>query len=276
MKSRHLGLLLVSNFLLVSAMIYPCMPGRYDHLALPISTLTQVFGLGGLLLVPAGILWLIAELRRSNSRTIFAFIALGAGVIVALILIIVAFAASGWLLALAFIPVSFFVLKRLPARRNINDVPTISAPSYLIVLPMAALVLQLILAAPLRDASRSRAIANASELIAEIEGYREDNGNYPESLLSVWKDYSPGVVGIEAYYYAPTGGSYNLVFEQPRFLLDDLGAREFVVFSPDDNQSMISHDSWILFFSPADLLSNQGWYSRQTTGSPGWVSFLFD
>jgi hypothetical protein len=41
--------------------------------------------------------------------------------------------------------------------------------------------------------------------------------------------YSPSVVGIDKFHYASNDDAYNLFSEQPRFLLDNLGTREFVV-----------------------------------------------
>jgi hypothetical protein len=56
------------------------------------------------------------------------------------------------------------------------------------------------LAAPLTEWSRNHAIANSREFISDIEQYRAQYGRYPTSLLAQWKDYYPGVVGVEKYH----------------------------------------------------------------------------
>ena len=63
---------------------------------------------------------------------------------------------------------------------------------------------------------RWREFGNAASLIADIERHRAARGTYPASLLSVWKDYSPAVIGIEKYHYERSGEHTNLLFEQPR------------------------------------------------------------
>ena len=45
----------------------PCLPGRYDSLAAPVSLMAQVFGYLGLLLVPVGAIWMAAEYRSGRS-----------------------------------------------------------------------------------------------------------------------------------------------------------------------------------------------------------------
>lgn len=92
----------------------------------------------------------------------------------------------------------------------------------------------------------------------------------------MWPDYSPSVVGIERYHYAPRGEAYNLAFEQPRFLFDDFGVREFVMYNPRDEQIMPSHASWILIWSPEDLARQQGWFAVHDAAQPHWKQFWFD
>ena len=55
---RHISLIIFLTALLALGIAYPFLTGDYDRLAMPISTMIQVFGLVGLSLVPVGILWL--------------------------------------------------------------------------------------------------------------------------------------------------------------------------------------------------------------------------
>jgi hypothetical protein len=49
--------------------------------------------------------------------------------------------------------------------------------------------------------------------------------------------------------------------------------REFVVYSPNDQYWLISHDSWILRLGAEELGRNQGWHASRSTGHPHWKSF---
>lgn len=276
--------------LLVLSMVYPFLPGAYDGLAWALSTMAQVFGIVGLLLVPIGGLWLAYEYwRRTRVRRnlpvrgggySFAVVSIVAASLVVAAISIAGAASIGLSCGLLTLAVWCYTVSRLlpkmkvlksAERQNFNFIPF-----YLIFVPIAVLLFQLVLAAPVTQASRDHAIAMSAEIIGDIEAYRAANGRYPMSLLATWADYSPGIVGIEQFHYAPQGDAYNLVFQQPRFLLDDFGVREFVVYNPLDEQTMISHASWILLLRPGELRGSQGWYAARAASSPHWRYFWFD
>ena len=150
------------------------------------------------------------------------------------------------------------------------------APLYLIFMPVALLLIQIALASPATEFSRNRAITNSHEFIRDIEAYRGTYGHYPVSLAAMWKDYYPDIVGIEKYHYSPFGESYNLFFEQPRFLLDNIGTREWVVYNPHDEHRMYSHTAWFLLLTPEELERSQGWYAVHDASAPHWKYFWFD
>lgn len=118
-------------------------------------------------------------------------------------------------------------------------------------------------------------MANAAELIARIEAYYDRHAQYPASLQAQYGDYDPNRVGIDRYHYMRRGGSYNLAFEQPRFLLDDIGTREWVVYNPRGEHRVYSHTSWLLLPSAA-AEPIQGWYASGDAGRAHWKYFLFD
>ncbi len=136
-------------------------------------------------------------------------------------------------------------------------------------------LLQMAVVAPAIEFSRSRAIRNSARLIADIEQYRAVHGRYPESLLSVWEDYVPGVIGIKEYHYEPSGDAYNLFFEQ--FALQ-FGTREFVMYNPRDQQVMTSHKMDLLQLTPQELALEQsrGHYAVHDAPHPHWKYFWFD
>jgi hypothetical protein len=273
--------------LLVLCMFYPFLPGEYDGLAVALSTMAQVFGVVGMLLVPVGALWLLHELRRrarikrnlpDKDRSygfVLASVVVGSFIAIAVALL----AAISIGLFLGFLPLAlwFYIIFRLTSRlkllknaeaENIN--PT---PFYLIFLPIAVLIFQLTFTAPATEFSRNYAIMNSAELINEIENYHTVHGRYPDSLLAVNKDYHPSVVGIEQYHYAPNEDAYNLFFEQPTFLLDNLGTREFVVYNKLDEHVIPSHVYWILIWTPEELATRQGWYAVHDASSAHWKYF---
>ena len=80
--ATHIRLLLVLTALIAMGLAYPFLSGDYDRLAVPISTMIQVFGLVGLGLVPVGALWLLIPKYKFG----FAITALIIGTFVILII----------------------------------------------------------------------------------------------------------------------------------------------------------------------------------------------
>ena len=273
--ATHLALVIGIATLLVLCMVYPFLSGGYDRLAVPLSTMAQVFGVVGLALVPGGVLWL------TMPRFGFALSMLSTAVGTCVALILALFAtlsvgnAFGVLTLVAWVYVLVGLIPKLKHLKRAEDRGCHPAPVYLVFLPLLALASQLALSAPLARSSRDRAIANARAFIGDIEQYHARHGRYPASLQAQNRDYHPDVVGVERYIYVPQGDSYNLFFEQPRFLLDRFGTREWVVYNPRDEHRVYSHTAWLL--PPPDVAEpSQGWYASGETGHAHWLYFLFD
>ncbi|MDZ7267575.1 MAG: hypothetical protein ONB48_19340 [candidate division KSB1 bacterium] len=270
-------------------MIYPFLPGEYDVLAVPLSTMVQLLGAAGLLLVPIGALWLVYEVRAraQKKRNLHNpergyYFAIASVITASILATAVSFGVCSISIALGVLLLAlwFYNMYRLLPRlrllkkaeaENINP-----APLYLLVVPFAALLFQVVLAAPLTEFSRKRAIANSNEFVRDIEAYHDRYGHYPVSLAAMWKDYYPDVVGIEKFHYSQFGESYNLFFEQPRFLFDNIGTREWVVYNPNDEHRMFSHTAWLLLLTPEELERSQGWYAVHDAKVPHWKYFWFD
>lgn len=274
-----------------ACIVYPFLPGSYDALAMPLSTVAQALALlGTLLLAPIGALWLGYELRQrarrgrglaaGNGRFGFGVAAAVAGSIVTLAGALVGWAVLGPSLAVAVagggVAAAVRAVPGLRRMRGTEPAAVHPLPAWLLAIPVATLAFQLAVAGPATDASRRRTAAGAGELIGAIEQYHAREGSYPSALGAVWKDYHPGTVGVERFHYAARGESYDLFFEQPRFLLDDIGTREFVVYNPRDEQRMISHTAAILLADPDQLAARQGWYAVRDGPGPHWKSFSFD
>ncbi|MCC7008294.1 MAG: hypothetical protein IT184_05715 [Acidobacteria bacterium] len=261
--------------LLAFSMVYPFLPGRYDELAVPLSTMAQVFGVVGLALVPGGVLWLIVPRYGFPLALLATAIGTGVALVLALFATLSVGNAFGVLTLAIWISVLVRLAPRLKDLRRAGDRRFSPAPFYLVLLPTLAFGSQLALAVPATRWSRDRAMANAGELIADIEQYRTRHGSYPPALQAQHADYVPDVIGVEQYFYAPRGESYNLAFEQPRFLLDRFGTREWVVYNPRGEHRLYSHAARLL--SSPDLGgSGQGWYASGETGHVYWRYFWFD
>ena len=286
---RHLVRISAATLLIVACMFLPFMPGGYDRLAVTLSTMSQLFGMAGLLLVPLGAVWLAYELnmRAANARTWrgkdigywFALASIGVATFVALIVSLGAFINVGPSLGLGTIALWALCAARFagtlktttnPAGRTFN-----AAPLYLVVVPIVVAAFKWSFVAPAVEFSRNRAIRDSARLIADIEQYRVANGRYPVSLLSVWEDYRPEVIGVEAYRYEPSGDAYNLFFEQ---FSDRFGTREFVMYNPRDRQAMTSHKMDRLQLSAQELVREQsrGHYAVHDAAQPHWKYFWFD
>jgi hypothetical protein len=284
------GLVLIGGLVGV-AVIYPFLPGSYDAMAFPLSALAQAFGvLGSLLIAPLGVMWLIFEYRESKKavrtrsagkwRSIWSGAALGGSTLVGIAMLLCALMMVGYSVACLGLIFGIVAVARAVSRVRKYRIEPVDrfhvAPLYLVGVPLGVLAIQLLAVGPATEFGRRRAMEQAAELIRDIEASRESNGFYPTSLAAVNNDYNPMVVGVERFHYAKYGDAYNLYFEQPRFVFDDIGTREFVVYNPTDERFMISHAAWHLSRSPTEVEANQGWYDVQPANAPHWHRFLFD
>ncbi len=72
------------------------------------------------------------------------------------------------------------------------------------------------------------------------------------------------------------GDSYNLSFEQPRFLLDRFGTREWVVYNLRDEHRSYSHAAARLSSRVLAERAIQGWYASGDNGHARSRYFWFD
>jgi hypothetical protein len=207
----------------------------------------------------------------AGQRRAFAIVALLA---TSLVWVAVSLAAltESLLLGLGMMVLGVYLLVRMLPRRQ----PLTSAlPLYLVLVPVAVFLLQLVLAGPLTEFSRSRAIRNSAPLINDIEQYRRANGRYPVALVSVWPDYKPRIIGIKEYRYELNGDAYNVFFEQLTFRL---GTREFVMYNPRDEQAIAAHALDVLQLTPEQLALDRtrGHNAVHDAPQPHWKYFWFD
>jgi hypothetical protein len=275
----HLLCIAGATALIVLVTLLPFMPGSYDPLSVPLSAMARVSGFAGLLFVPVGALWTASAYwpRLSERDYAFAVTALIVWSIVSGILSMAAFALVGLLLGvvtLALAAYAVFSMRRWIATLRTARPARRRAPAlYVLIVPLAVFLVQQALVPRAVEFSRDRAIRNAALLIADIERHRTARGTYPSSLLSVWKDYSPSVIGIERYHYEPSRDAYNLLFEQPAA---DLATREFVVYNPRDEQVATGHAMDLLEYSIEQLERRRGYFAVHQTPHAHWKYFWFD
>jgi hypothetical protein len=272
----HTALSAFISALLALAIAHPFLPGSHDPLVIPLSSTLQAASGVSLLFIPLGIFALKAQARR---RVLLGGLAL-VGSLVTAVACLVALMTAGIAMALVmlvpFAAAAFWLREQWRTSKSAPAASVRSLAIHLILTPTLVVVAQVLLAGPLTEASRARATANAGALIADIERYHAREGRYPAHLIAQWKDYHPGIAGIERYHYAPHDEAYNLSFEQPRFLFDRPGTREWVVYNPADAPRAYSHVAWFMLLSPEELERSQGWYAKHDTGRAHWTSFWFD
>lgn len=275
-RSLALPRLALALLALLACTALPFVPGRHDALAVPLCAMTLVFGYVGLLLVPFGLVWAIAQRRASSARVrgACARLAFAACAFVGGVLALSAWAfgsvALACVAAMAGLALARPAWKRLAGEREGR---ASSMPFALIALPLATFASQRALAGPLADFGRARAIENAQPLIAAIEDYRAAHGSYPLSLLALHQDIEPGVRGIAEYRYEPMGAGYNLCFAQFTF---DLPTEEVVMYNPRDEHALASHDAHVLRLAPESYSMRSGHYAVRALPQPHWKRFLFD
>jgi hypothetical protein len=277
---RLLGIAAATALVMVCTLL-PFLPGGYDQLAVPLSAIAQLIGTAGLLVVPFSALRLAAERSPRLGRWRFAstLLVLISTTFFWALVFVSSLVHSGLTLGIIVLAAAGYVVRRAlttlgKLRRGTPDAPSV-IPLYLTIVPVASALLQLALVERASASSRYRAMRNAAPLIAAIEQHRAVNGRYPISLLSVWRDYSPGLVGIERYQYEPHFDAYNLMFEQFTYRF---GTREFVVYNPRDEQAVTAHALDLLQLTPQQLAleRQRGHYEEQLARVPHWKYFRFD
>jgi hypothetical protein len=282
---RHIARIVAITFLILVCMLFPFLPGRYDVLAVALSTMAQLIGTAGLLVVPIGVLWLFYEWRRlaaprqtdTDFGYQFAIASIIASLLVAVVIAIGAVDDVGFSLGLVVLALwtlgAAKLLPKLKRLKNGEERAFNPAPLYLICIPIAAFLCWLTLIPIAIEWSRNHAIEKSAQLVSEIERYHNARGRYPASLAAQTSDYSPSIIGIEQYYYAPNGDDYNLYFVQPTSVF---GTREIVIYNPRDEHLLPGHDSDILRWTPEQLRERRGHYAEYETSTSHWKYFWFD
>ena len=270
----------VTTACIILAMLLPFLPGRYDSLAVGVSLIAQLIGTVGLLVVPIGALWMTSEYVTALGwkRYAFAVTALVASSLVWVLISLLAMTESLSLGLFALGLGASLLMRIWPRLASPTSEPPArggAIPLGLTIVPTVVALIQFTLDDRITEFSRSRAIRNSAQLIADIEAHRVANGRYPPSVMSVSPDYLPSVIGIKEYRYEPSGDSYNVMFEQPSFRF---GTREIVMYNPKDQQDIASHDNDVIRLTAEQLAleRRRGYYAVHDAAQPHWKYLWFD
>jgi hypothetical protein len=268
---QALFIAVVAVALIVGAAMLPFLPGRYDPLALSLSMAATVVCLGSLLLVPIAVTGLLPGRRYVSAK-----MALAAATVIAaaaaLSTAAIGSVSAGTVIMALWVVWLVHLWRRLRAAERGDTALTRAWPVVFVVVPLVLAAARLTLVPAASEWSRDRAIANASQIIADIEQFHERTGAYPVALNSLWPDYHPGIVGIERYRYEPSGDVYNLYFEQP----STNPAREIVMYNPRGQQDFSSHAFDLLQLSPEEIRRQRGYFKAEKLPRANWTRFLFD
>jgi hypothetical protein len=260
---------------IVTATFLPFFPGGYDALSKPLSELAWMIGRVGLLVVPVGGLWLLFSRKTGagiEPRGWLVWLTLGTCILIALVLVLIAFA-FGPLLAAGTGLICGLLIIRLVRRLQSAEPVSRTVLGLLVVVPITALAVQLAFMESVASLARNRVIANSAALIAEIERYHLRQDAYPTSIFALYGDVKPAVVGVQRYYYEPSGDAYNLIFEEPS---PAFGLRRFVVYNPRDKQRLTVHETDRLRLDDAGLdADNAGYTIVEPLPQPHWKLFTF-
>ena len=243
MKPRNWLLLLLPLLFVAVASVAPFLPGSNADFSVGISRFAQTIGYIGLPFVPFGLIWLIIEMRNKKSQrlnrwtngfypSLFALIPVLVFLLFKVPMIIREAEPVSILMFTIIISVVCYFVYRIQKLKRKTEYKFNSAPLYIVVVPVFALVTSKFVLEKVADLTRETVIVETAPLIDAIEQYKTDHGEYPENLESLKGKYireipKPRTV-MRTYQYEKRPNSFQLTFER----LWHWNATEVVVYDP--------------------------------------------
>ena len=243
MKPRNWLLPLLLPLLVAVASVAPFLPGPSNNFSHGISQFAQAIGYIGLPFVPFGLFWLIIEMRNKNGQQlnrwtsgyypswlalipVFLFLPLK---ITTTILEGQTFSILPFTIIISATAFFIYLIQKLKKKTDYKFNP---APLYIVLIPVIALLTSKFAVEKAAALTRDKAIVKAEPLIAAIEKYKTENGEYPENLESLKGNYiheipKPNIMAMRAYQYEKRNSSFQLTFER----LWHWNATEVVVYN---------------------------------------------
>lgn len=243
MKPRNWLLLLFLTLMVAVACVAPFLPGPSNNFSHGISQFAQTIGYIGLPFVPFGLIWLIIEIRNRNGQQLSrwtngyypSWMALiPVFVFLPFKIMITIFKGETFNIVpfIVIISVTAFLIYRIQKLKRKTEYKFNPTPLYIVLIPVIALLTSKFATEKVATSTRENAILKTEPLIAAIEKYKTENGEYPENLESLKRKYiqeipKPTIMGMRDYRYEKRDSSFQLTFER----LWHWNATEVVVYN---------------------------------------------
>ncbi len=230
MKPGNWWILLLIPILIFVASIAPFLPGPGNNFSHGISQFAQAIGYIGLPFVPFGLVWLITEMRNKDGQQLNRWTS---GYYPSLLVLTPVFLFLPWQIIKALLdgrtfdvwPLAIIVsvvgftiyrIQKLKKKTNYKFNP---APVYIVLIPVIALLSSKFAVERVAEITREKAILKTETLIAAIEKYKTENGEFPDDLASLKGKYIQeipkiNIMGMRAYRYEKRNSSFQLSFER--------------------------------------------------------------
>jgi hypothetical protein len=270
MKPRDWLPLLLLPLLVAAASVAPFLPGPSNNFSQGISQFAQTIGYIGWPFVPFGLVWLIIEMRNKNGHPLNRW---SNGYYPSWLTLIPVFLFLPWQIIRALLDgrtfdlwplaiilsVVAFIIYRIQKLKKKTEYKFNPAPLYIVLIPVIAFFTSRFAVEKVAAFTREKAIVKAELLIAAIEKYKTENGEYPENLESLQGKYiqeipKPTIMGMRAYQYEKRNSSFQLTFER----LWHWNATEVVVYNTLGQKSI------------------KGNYENYPTNHTNWWYYLAD
>lgn len=243
MKPINWLLLLLLPLVVAVASVAPFLPGSSNNFSHGISRFAQVIGYIGLPFVPFGLVWLIIEIRNKKGQQLNrwtngyypSWLAL-IPVLLFLPLKITTSILEGETFSILpvtiIMSVTAFFIYHIQKLKKKTDYKFNAAPLYIVLIPLIGLLSSQFVVEQVAALTREKAIVKTQPLIAAIEQYKTENGEYPENLESVKGKYIQeipklNIMGTRAFQYEKRNSSFQLTIER----LWHWNATEVVVYN---------------------------------------------
>ncbi|HMG93337.1 MAG TPA: hypothetical protein VK589_24940 [Chryseolinea sp.] len=269
MKTRNWLLLLLLSLLVAVASVAPFLPGSSNNFSHGISQFAQTIGYIGLPFVPFGLVWLILEVRNKNGQQLnrwtngyypswLALIPVFLFLPFKITTTILEGETFNILPFTSIISVAAFFIYRIQKLKRKTDYKFNPTPLYIVLIPVIALLTSKFAVEKVAALTREKAIVKTEPLIAAIEKYKAEYGEYPENLESLKGKYIQeipklNIMGTRAYQYEKRNSSFQLTFDR----LWHWNATEVVVYDKLGQKGIkgnyetypTTHTNWLYYLA---------------------------
>lgn len=230
MTPRNWLFLALIALFVIMASIAPFLPGSGNTIAHGFSQFAQIFGYLGLVFVPVGLIWLIVEIRNKKDKQLtrwtngyyLAWLALVPVLLFLPIQLYKTLTGDQPLDLWPFVIISAltaFIIYLILRLRNKTTYKFNPVPLYIVMIPFIAILTSKVAVDNAATISREKAILKTEPLIAAIERYKTEQGDYPDNLELLEGKYIQEIPKINVmntmpYMYQKGPDSFELRFER--------------------------------------------------------------